>query len=83
MGFNNLDDSREEIAKYLRRNPTTCFVAEQGEKIVGVILSLVSFKQNVGDELSCIQNDFICDSKSLLMRFSSALGAKIIYFVRI
>ena len=39
MGFNNLDDSREEIAKYLRRNPTTCFVAEQGEKIVGVILS--------------------------------------------
>ena len=39
MGFNNLDDSREGIAKYLRRNPTTCFVAEQGEKIVGVILS--------------------------------------------
>ena len=39
MGFNNLDDSREGIAKYLRRNPTTCFVAEQGEKIVGVSLS--------------------------------------------
>ena len=39
MGFNNLDDSREGIAKCLRRNPTTCFVAEQGEKIVGVILS--------------------------------------------
>jgi ribosomal protein S18 acetylase RimI-like enzyme len=39
MGFNNLDDSREGIAKYLRRNPATCFVAEQGEKIVGVILS--------------------------------------------
>lgn len=39
MGFNNLDDSREGIAKYLRRNPSTCFVAEQGERIVGVILS--------------------------------------------
>lgn len=39
MGFNNLDDSREGIAKYLKRNPATCFVAEQGENIVGVILS--------------------------------------------
>ena len=28
MGFNNLDDSREGIAKYLKRNPSTCFVAE-------------------------------------------------------
>ena len=39
MGFNNLDDSRDGIAKYLRRNPSTCFVAERGESIVGVILS--------------------------------------------
>ena len=39
MGFNNLDDSREGIAKYLKRNPATCFVAEQGQNIVGVILS--------------------------------------------
>ena len=39
MGFNNLDDSREGIAKYLKRNPSTCYVAEQGENIVGVILS--------------------------------------------
>ena len=37
MGFNNLDDSREGIAKYLRRNPATCFVAECGDSIVGVI----------------------------------------------
>ena len=34
-----MDDSREGIAKYLKRNPSTCFVAEQGENIVGVILS--------------------------------------------
>ena len=39
MGFNNLDDSRERIAKYLKRNPSTCFVAECGDSIVGVIFS--------------------------------------------
>ena len=39
MGFNNLDDTREGIGKYLKRNPNTSFVAEQGEEIVGVILS--------------------------------------------
>ena len=39
MGLNNLDDSKEGIAKYLTRNPNTCFVAEKGGKIIGVILS--------------------------------------------
>ena len=39
MGFNDLDDSREGIGKYLKRNPTTCFVAEEEDRIVGVILS--------------------------------------------
>ncbi len=39
MGFNNLDDSREGIEKYLKRNPTTCFIAEQDENVVAVILS--------------------------------------------
>ena len=39
MGLNNLDDSRDGIARYLKRTPTTCFVALQGGKIVGVILS--------------------------------------------
>lgn len=39
MGFNNLDDSREGIGKYLKRNPSTCFVAVQDESVVGVILS--------------------------------------------
>lgn len=38
MGLNNLDDSKEGIAKFLKRNPDTCFVAEDGE-IVGVILA--------------------------------------------
>lgn len=39
MGLNNLDDSREGIAKYLRRNPATCFVAEEDGRIAGVILA--------------------------------------------
>ncbi len=38
MGLNNLDDSKEGIEKFLKRNPETCFVAEEGE-IVGVILA--------------------------------------------
>ena len=39
MGLNNLDDSEEGIEKFLERNPTTCFVAEQVGKIIGVILA--------------------------------------------
>jgi N-acetylglutamate synthase len=39
MGLNTTDDSREGIAAYLARNPSTCFVAEEGGRIVGVILS--------------------------------------------
>lgn len=38
MGLNNLDDSREGIARYLKRNPDTCFVAENEGDIVGAIL---------------------------------------------
>lgn len=38
MGLNNLDDSREGIARFLERNPETCFVAEDGG-IVGVIIA--------------------------------------------
>lgn len=39
MGLNDLDDSREDIARFLRRNPTTCLVAQEGERVVGVILA--------------------------------------------
>ncbi len=38
MGLNNLDDSREGIDKFLKRNPDTCFVAEYDNQIVGVII---------------------------------------------
>lgn len=39
MGLNTLDDSKEGIEKYLKRNPDTCFVADEGGHVVGVILS--------------------------------------------
>ena len=37
-GLNNIDDSREGIARYLRRNPDTSFVAEENGVLAGVIL---------------------------------------------
>ena len=39
MGLNSVDDSKDGILKYLSRNPSSCFVAERDEKIVGVIMS--------------------------------------------
>ena len=38
MGLNNLDDSKEGIEKFLRRNPDTCFIADIENVLVGVIL---------------------------------------------
>ena len=39
MGLNPADDSREGIDRYLKRNPTSCFVAVDSGKIVGSIMS--------------------------------------------
>ena len=39
MGLNNLDDSRDGIGCFLRRNPETCFVATDGDRTIGVIIS--------------------------------------------
>ena len=39
MGLENLDDSKEGISQYLKRNLNTCFVTEDEGEIVGVILS--------------------------------------------
>lgn len=38
FGIRSIDDSREGIARFLRRNPTTSIVAEQQGEIVGAIL---------------------------------------------
>lgn len=39
LGLRPADDSREGIEKYLKRNPSTCFVAEIDGKIAGGIMS--------------------------------------------
>lgn len=38
FGIRSIDDSREGIARFLKRNPTTSIVAEEENKIVGAIL---------------------------------------------
>lgn len=38
MGLNNLDDSRNGIERFLKRNPETCFVAENSGEVIGVII---------------------------------------------
>lgn len=37
--LNPVDDSREGIERYLKRNPKTCFLAESEGRIIGVILT--------------------------------------------
>lgn len=39
VGINTVDDSREGIGRFLRRNPETCFIAEQEGEAVGSILA--------------------------------------------
>lgn len=39
MGLNSVDDSKDGIEKFLKRNPNTCFIAEEDGKIVGVIMA--------------------------------------------
>ncbi len=38
MGLNDLDDSREGIARFIARNPHTSFVAEQDDRLIGAIM---------------------------------------------
>ena len=38
FGIRSIDDSREGVERFLKRNPTTSVVAEEDGKIVGCIL---------------------------------------------
>ena len=38
FGIRSIDDSKEGVARFIRRNPTTSVVAEENGKIVGCIL---------------------------------------------
>lgn len=39
MGLNDVDDSREGIERFLKRNPETCFVSEESGEINGAIIA--------------------------------------------
>jgi ribosomal protein S18 acetylase RimI-like enzyme len=38
MGLNNLDDSKEGISRFLKKNPDTCFIAIDENNLIGVIM---------------------------------------------
>lgn len=57
--LNPVDDSREGIARYLKRNPTTCFLACSGEdpqKVLGVILTGHDGRRGIVHHL-CVRPD--------------------------
>lgn len=37
--LNPVDDSKDGIERYLKRNPSTCFLAIKGDQVIGIILS--------------------------------------------
>ena len=39
MGLNDVDDSREGIGRFLKRNPSTCFVAVEDDQVAGCIMA--------------------------------------------
>jgi ribosomal protein S18 acetylase RimI-like enzyme len=39
VGLRSLDDSEAGIQKFLKRNPSTCFVAELNNEIIGIIMA--------------------------------------------
>ena len=55
--LNPVDDSREGIDRYLKRNPTTCFAAVMDGNIVGVILSGHDGRRGIIHHL-CVHPDF-------------------------
>lgn len=39
MGLNNIDDSKDGIIRFLKRNPKTCFIAEENGTAAGTIIA--------------------------------------------
>ena len=55
--LNPVDDSREGIARYLARNPRTCFAAEKDGRIAGVILAGHDGRRGIIHHM-CVHPDF-------------------------
>ena len=56
-GLNPVDDSREGITRYIKRNPTTCFAAIHNGKIIGTILTGYDGRWAIFHHL-CVHPDF-------------------------
>jgi ribosomal protein S18 acetylase RimI-like enzyme len=67
MGLNNLDDSKDGIAKYLARNPNTCFVAEKNGVIIGVILCGHDGRRGYIHHTAVAENEQRCGVGTALM----------------
>jgi len=55
--LNPVDDSREGIDRYLKRNPSTCFAAARGDQIIGVILTGHDGRRGIIHHM-CVHPDF-------------------------
>ena len=75
--LNPVDDSRNGIERYVRRNPTTCFVAFEDndpQKVVGVILTGHDGRRAIVHHL-CVHPDYRRQgiARSLVQRAEEAL----------
>ncbi|MDR3085356.1 MAG: GNAT family N-acetyltransferase [Christensenellaceae bacterium] len=57
MGMRSLDDSREGIARFLRQNPSSCFLFVEGDRPAGCILSGHDGRRGMIYHL-CVDPDF-------------------------
>ncbi len=78
--LNPVDDSREGIERYLKRNPTTCFLAcesDQSEKAIGVILTGHDGRRAIVHHM-CVHPDFRRRgiARSLVQKAEAALRAE-------
>ena len=55
--LNPVDDSREGIGRYLKRNPDTCFAAVRGDRVIGVILTGHDGRRGIIHHM-CVHPDF-------------------------
>ena len=55
--LNPVDDSREGIERYLKRNPETCFAAVSDGRIIGVILTGHDGRRGIIHHM-CVHPDF-------------------------
>ena len=42
FGIRSIDDSKEGVERFIRRNPTTSMVASENDRIIGAILYIMS-----------------------------------------